>query len=94
MKKIIVPVDFSENSENALQVAAMLAKKHNLALYPLHMLDIQDVSINESVSYQHERTAFYLKLAEKRFKEFLKKQYQIGHESLVDMDAIVLEEEQ
>lgn len=27
------------------------------------------------------------------FKEFLKKQYQIGHESLVDMDAIVLEEE-
>lgn len=28
------------------------------------------------------------------FKEFLKKQYQIGHESLVDMDAIVLEEEQ
>ena len=75
MKKIIVPVDFSENSENALQVAAMLAKKHNLALYPLHMLDIQDVSINESVSYQHERTAFYLKLAEKRFKEFLKKDY-------------------
>lgn len=28
------------------------------------------------------------------FKEFLKKQYQIGHESLIDMDAIVLEEEQ
>lgn len=84
MKKIIVPVDFSENSENALQVAAMLAKKHNLALYPLHMLDIQDVSINESVSYQHERTAFYLKLAEKRFKEFLKKDY------LKDLEVVPL----
>lgn len=84
MKKIIVPVDFSENSENALQVAAMLAKKHNLALYPLHMLDIQDVSINESVSYQHERTALYLKLAEKRFKEFLKKDY------LKDLEVVPL----
>ena len=29
MKKILVPTDFSEQAENALKVAAQLAKKHN-----------------------------------------------------------------
>ena len=75
MKKIIVPIDFSKNSENALKVAAMLAKKYDAKLYPLHMLNIQEASLNESVTYQHEKTAFYLKLAEKKIKSFLTKKY-------------------
>lgn len=84
MKKIIVPIDFSKNSENALEVAAMLAKKHNATLFPLHMLDIQEASLNESISYKHEKTAFYLKLAEKNFKAFLKKDF------LVDLEVMPL----
>jgi nucleotide-binding universal stress UspA family protein len=75
MKKIIVPVDFSKNSELALKAAALLAKKYNSTLYVLHMLDLQEVSLNESESFQQEKTMFFLKLAQKRFKNFLKKDY-------------------
>ncbi|HAI18599.1 MAG TPA: universal stress protein, partial [Xanthomarina gelatinilytica] len=40
MKKIIVPVDFSEHSEYALEAASMLAKKNNAEILALHMLEI------------------------------------------------------
>ena len=32
MKKILVPTDFSNEAENAVKVAAELAKKHNFAV--------------------------------------------------------------
>ena len=34
MKKILVPVDFSPYSTNALKVAADIAKKQNAEIYP------------------------------------------------------------
>jgi nucleotide-binding universal stress UspA family protein len=75
MKKIIVPVDFSKHSEYALKVAALLAKKYNLTIYALHMLDLQEFSISESPSSHQEKGIFFLKLAEKKFKSFLEKDY-------------------
>lgn len=75
MKKIILPIDFSKHSEYALKVAALLAKRYNLTVYPLHMLDIQKFSISESPSAQQEKGVYLLKLAEKKFKAFLKKDY-------------------
>lgn len=75
MKKIIVPVDFSNHSEYALKTAAMLAKKNDATIYALHMLDIQELSLTESEVYLYEKTAFFLKLAEKKFFNFLKKEY-------------------
>lgn len=39
MKKIIIPVDFSEHSEFALETAALLAKKFDSELLILHMLE-------------------------------------------------------
>ena len=75
MKKIIVPVDFSQHSEFALKAAALLAKKNDAQIYALHMLDMIDGSLNESANYQQEKTFFLLKLAEKKFKTFLKKDY-------------------
>ena len=75
MKKIIVPIDFSSHSEFALKTAALLAKKSNASLYVLHMLDLQEVSLSESEDYQQEKTMFFLKLAEKKFKKFLTKDY-------------------
>ena len=33
MKKKLVPTDFSEQAENALKVAAQLAKKHQSEIY-------------------------------------------------------------
>ena len=75
MKTIIVPIDFSKHSEYALKAAALLAKKNNDAIIALHMLDLQMSSLNESVSYHQEKTAFLLQLAKKRLQKFLKKEY-------------------
>ncbi|MGJ8743763.1 universal stress protein [Polaribacter sp.] len=78
MKKIIVPIDFSNHSEYALKVAALLAKKNKATIYALHMLDINDVTLSESTSYSKEKAVFLLKLAEKKFKKFLNKEYLEG----------------
>ncbi|MFZ0595534.1 MAG: universal stress protein, partial [Flavobacterium sp.] len=40
MKKILVPTDFSEHAEDALRVAAQIAKKNNSEIVILHMLEL------------------------------------------------------
>ena len=40
MKRILVPTDFSTHAENALKVAAQIAKKNNCELFILHMLEL------------------------------------------------------
>lgn len=71
MKKIIVPVDFSEQSKFAIQAAADLAKKHKAEILVLHMLELNQTMISSSEGFHPEQTVFLLKLAEKRFKDFL-----------------------
>ena len=78
MDRILVPVDFSPDSESALKTASLLAKKHNAQLYPLHMLDVHLASLNESETYIQEKVAFFYKMAEKRVKTFLEKEYLKG----------------
>lgn len=78
MKKIIVPIDFSEQSEYALRVAADLAKKHGSEILALHMLELNQAMFNSSEGMHPEQTVFLLKLAEKRFGEFLSKPYLKG----------------
>lgn len=75
MKTIVVPVDFSEQSEYALKVAASLAKKHGAEILTLHMLELNQAVITSSEGYHPEQTVFFIKLAEKRFKDFLNKDY-------------------
>ncbi len=75
MKKIIVPLDFSEQSEYALKVAVSLAKKHGSEILALHMLELNQAMITSSEGFHPEQTVFLIKLAEKRFKEFLDKPY-------------------
>ncbi len=78
MKKIIVPVDFSKHSEFALKTAVKLAKKNNAEILALHMLELQEGMLNESENYQQQKAVLFLKLAEKRFKQFLSKDYLKG----------------
>ncbi|MGB5437704.1 MAG: universal stress protein [Maribacter sp.] len=80
MKKIVVPVDFSEQSEFALKVAASLAKKHKSEILVLHMLELNQAMATSSEGFHPEQTVFLIKLAEKRFKEFLEKPYLNGVE--------------
>ncbi len=78
MKKIIVPVDFSKHSEFALETAAQLAKKKNSEILAVHMLEISNMVLNASEGEQQAKAVFFLKLAEKRFEEFLDKEYLEG----------------
>lgn len=75
MKKIIVPIDFSEHSEYALKTAAKLAKKSNAELLVLHMLELSDIILTESDSQQQQKAVFFLKLVEQKFEAFLDKDY-------------------
>ncbi|MFH4967317.1 universal stress protein [Gaetbulibacter sp. M240] len=75
MKKIIVPIDFSEHSEFALETAAKLAEKYQAELLVLHMLEMSDVMFTASDNLQNQKAAFFLQLAEQKFEEFLEKDY-------------------
>ncbi|PKH50719.1 universal stress protein [Tenacibaculum sp. Bg11-29] len=75
MKKIIVPVDFSIHSENALQTAAFIAKKNNAEIIVVHMLELSNAVITQSDTSSSEEAFFYLKLAEKKINTFLQKEY-------------------
>ncbi|WP_298338447.1 universal stress protein [uncultured Algibacter sp.] len=75
MKKIIIPVDFSEHSEYALRTAAKLAKKYDAELLALHMLEMSDIMLSASDGLQNQKAAFFLQLAEQRFEKFLDKDY-------------------
>lgn len=78
MKKIIVPVDFSEHSEFALEAAAGLAQKFGSELIVLHMLELSNAIISSANEALNQEALFYLKLAEQKFETFLNKPYLEG----------------
>ena len=75
MKKIIVPVDFSLHSENALRTAASLAKQFKSEIVAVHMLELSNALISVSSSYINEQAVYQIKLAKQKFEEFLDKRY-------------------
>lgn len=78
MKKILVPVDFSKYSEKALEVAASLAKQHGAEIVAVHMMGLSDAVITREESKEVFEAMYYMRLAEKRFSEFLDKDYLNG----------------
>ncbi len=50
MKKILVPVDFSDEAKHACKVAASIAKKNYSEIILLHMLDIPSSSVDPTQS--------------------------------------------
>jgi len=78
MKKIIVPIDFSEYSEYALETAAMIARKNNAEILALHMLEMSEAILTRTGTDMQMETMFFLQLAEKKFDDFLKKDYLKG----------------
>ncbi len=79
MQKILVPTDFSEQAENALKVAAMLAKKHNAEIYLLHMLEIPLQEIDPVNAHSEIPEAlFFMKLAHQKFENLIDSDYLQG----------------
>jgi len=77
MKKIIVPLDFSEYSENALKVAATIAKKQNAEIVAVHMMGLSNAILTKE-GETGEEGMFFIRLTQKRFEEFLDKDYLEG----------------
>ncbi|MFV0541225.1 MAG: universal stress protein, partial [Aestuariibaculum sp.] len=75
MKKIIVPIDFSEHSEYALKTAAKFAKRFEAEVLALHMLEMSDTMLTASDGLQYEKARFFIQLSEQKFESFLKKDY-------------------
>src|SRR5690606_14348220 len=79
MKKILVPTDFSEQAEKALKVAAQLAKKNQGTIYLLHMLELpMELSDPAKRGGGMPESIFFMKLANKRFKEVMSQPYLKG----------------
>jgi nucleotide-binding universal stress UspA family protein len=78
MKTILVPIDFSEHSEYALEAAAHLAKQHNARLVALHMMGLSQAVLTKDDSQEVFEAMYYMKLADKRFQEFLDRDYLEG----------------
>jgi nucleotide-binding universal stress UspA family protein len=49
MKRILVPTDFSTYAENALKVAAIIAKKNNCEIFLLHLMELPN-QMNDAVT--------------------------------------------
>lgn len=81
MKKILVPTDFSENAEDALQIAAQLAQRFGSEIYLLHMLELpvnMSGPMGETRSNDLPEALGFMKLAKKRFTEILARPYLKG----------------
>ena len=78
MKKILVPVDFSKKSEEALKVAAKIANKINGEIYVLHLLDIPSGEIDMIDGHKVPKGPMAMMLFEnthKKFDDLLDKDY-------------------
>ena len=78
MKRILVPVDFSNEAENAARVAASIARRTNSEIFLVHMLELP-VSIIDPTELSAVNTGpqalFYMKQAHEKFKTFVKKPF-------------------
>ncbi|EGV42634.1 universal stress protein [Bizionia argentinensis JUB59] len=79
MKKILVPTDFSLEADQALKVAAQLAKKHDSEIYLLHMLDLPLDEVDAFSQYSELPEAmFFMKLAHQKFKKTMNQDHLKG----------------
>ena len=98
MKRILVPTDFSETANNAMQVAAQLARRYDGEIIMLHCLEIPLHLSTARETGSLPDGLFFIKLAEKRCAEMLQQDFLkdivvhqvIGHDEIFkDVDLII-----
>ncbi|MFB9078718.1 universal stress protein [Flavobacterium procerum] len=89
MKRILVPTDFSAHAENALKVAAQVAKKNNSEIILLHMLELPH-QMNDAITSGASipETMLFMKKANETLDEISNRNYLDGIEitEIVKMD--------
>lgn len=72
MKRILVPTDFSKQADNALKIAAQIARKYNGEIFLLHFLDITlrgTDPLSARAGTGLPEALFFMKFAHKKFTE-------------------------
>lgn len=79
MKRILVPTDFSEHAEDALKVAAQIARKNNSEIVILHMLELPG-QMNDAVlgGVSIPETMLFMKKANEMLDEVANRSYLQG----------------
>lgn len=72
MKNILVPIDFSEKSEFASKMAAVIGKKTNSTIYLLHMIELPSgiVDMGAGSNFSIPESMLYLRKIKDRILEF------------------------
>ncbi|PVW15812.1 universal stress protein [Marixanthomonas spongiae] len=78
MKTILIPVDFSKESEKALSVGAIIANRIAAKLVLTHMTDLNNNQEREGATDVISKKSSYSKLVAKRFDDFLQKDFLTG----------------
>ncbi len=79
LQKILVPTDFSPLAENALKIAAQLAREYESEIYLLHMLELPLSQIDAMSTHSDLPEAmFFMKLAHKRFEDTMENDFLEG----------------
>jgi nucleotide-binding universal stress UspA family protein len=101
MKRILVPTDFSETADHALEMASQIAKQAQGEIVMLHCLEIPLHLATSGDTGGLPEGLFFVKLAEKRCAEVLNKPYlkdvvvhqRIGHGEIFQDVMEAIEEE-
>ena len=75
MKRILVPIDFSKESEGAARVAARIARRTGSEIYLLHMLELPVNTIDPtelSTIISEPQAIYFMKKAHEKFAKFKK----------------------
>lgn len=75
MKRILVPIDFSKESEGAARVAARIARRTGSEIYLLHMLELPVNTIDPtelSTIVSEPQAIYFMKKAREKFEKFKK----------------------
>lgn len=79
MHTILVPIDFSKPSENALKVAAHLAGRTKSHIIILHVIEVTEPLMGtEQYNVDDGNMIFFMQLARRKFTEFLDQNYLEG----------------
>ena len=75
MKTILVPVDFSEYSEYALEVAASIAQKQNAQIVVVHMLGLHESFLTRDEKQEVFNAIYFMEITKQKFDKMLSKEY-------------------
>ncbi len=92
MRRILVPTDFSIQAENALKVAAHIARKNSSEIYLEHSLDLPSHLNEVGRNNAMPESLYFIRLAEQKFEPLLERPYlddievkeAIGHGEIYD----------